>query len=60
MFKSLLRAFLDGVIASFLFYIIGGILVSFMGSLPYLIANSLVFGVLVLIVDYILQNIAHL
>lgn len=58
--KNLLRPFLDGVVASILFNIIGSRIVSYLPPLPFGLSNAIVLGVLVLIVDYILENVLRL
>lgn len=60
MLKALLRTFLDGVIAGLLYFNIGGFIVALLPPLPFGFSSAIVLGILVLIVDYILQNIAKL
>jgi len=60
MLKSLLRTFLDGVIAGILYNFVGGMIAAYLPPLPFGLAGAIVLGVLVLIVDYILQNFARL
>ncbi len=58
--KNILRPFLDGVVASILFNVVGGLIVGYLPSLPFGLSGALVFGVLVLIVDYILETVLRL
>lgn len=58
MFKNLLRLFLDGAVAGLIYSFIGDL--NFLPSLPLGITNAIVIGVLVLVIDYILHNLARL
>ena len=60
MMKGLLRTFIDGFLAGILYNFVGGIIASFLPPLPFGLSGAIVLGILVLIVDYILQNVAHL
>lgn len=60
MLKGLLRTFLDGVIAGILYNFVGGLIASYLPPLPFGLSGAIVLGILVLIVDYILQNFAKL
>ncbi|MEM5797249.1 MAG: hypothetical protein QXD72_02975 [Candidatus Aenigmatarchaeota archaeon] len=60
MFKNLLRAFLDGVIAGILYNFLGGFIAGFLPPLPLGLSGAVILGIFVLIVDYILQNVARL
>lgn len=60
MMKGLLRAFLSGAIAGIIYNFGGGLLVSYLPLLPFGLSGAIVLGILVLIVDYILQNFARL
>ena len=60
MFKDLLRTFLDGVIASVLYTLLGGFILPILPPLPFGLSDAIFFGVLVLIIDYILKNLARL
>lgn len=60
MLKGLLRAFLSGAIAGILYNFVGGIIVGFLPPLPFGLSSAVVLGILVLIIDYILQNYARL
>ncbi len=57
MLKNLLRLFLDGVIASIIYNLAGFTIVGFLPSLPFGISNAIVIGIVVVVVDYILQNL---
>lgn len=59
MLKDLIRAFLDGAIAGILNTFFGGYVTSYI-PLPALLSNAIVLGILVLIVDYILNRFARL
>ncbi len=60
MLKNLLRAFLDGAIAGILYNFVGGMIAAYLPPLPFGLSGAIVLGVLVLVVDYILQNVARL
>jgi len=60
MLKGLLRTFLDGAIAGILYNFVGGMIVGYLPPLPFGLSGAIVLGILVLIVDYILQNFARL
>lgn len=57
MLKNLLRLFLDGVIASIIYNFAGFMIVGFLPALPFGISSAIVIGILVVVVDYILQNL---
>ncbi len=56
MFKSLIRTFLDGLIAGILYLNVGDFVRPFFPPLPFGLSDALFLGVLVLAIDYILQN----
>lgn len=58
--KGLLRAFLDGAIAGILYNFAGPLIAGFIPPLPFGLSGAIVLGILVLIVDYILKNVARL
>lgn len=58
MLKNLLRVFLDGFIAGVIYNFVGGLLVGYLPILPFGLSGAIVLGILVLIVDYILHNVA--
>lgn len=60
MLKGLLRAFLDGAIAGLLYNFVGGLIASYLPPLPFGLSGAIVLGILVLVIDYILQNVARL
>lgn len=60
MLKNLLRVFLAGAIGGIIYNLIGGLLTTYLPSLPFGFSSAIVLGILVLIVDYILQNVARL
>lgn len=60
MLKGLLRAFLSGAIAGIIYNFAGFAIAGFLPPLPFGISGAIVLGVLVLIIDYILQNFARL
>ncbi len=60
MLKGLLRAFLDGAIAGLLYNFVGGLIASYLPPLPFGLSGAIVLGIFVLVIDYILQNVARL
>ncbi|MBI1979110.1 MAG: hypothetical protein HYS62_03580 [Candidatus Aenigmarchaeota archaeon] len=60
MLKDLLRTFLDGAIAGILYNFVGGLISTVIPPLPFGLSAAIVLGILVLVVDYILKNLAKL
>ena len=60
MLKDLVIAFLDGLVAFLIFNLVGGFVLGYLPNLPFNIGSAILFGILVLIVDYILREVAHL
>lgn len=59
MFKSLIRGFLAGALAGLVYNFTATMIMQFMPLLPFGLSNAVVLGILVMVFDYILENVVR-